>query len=50
MSKKTVPFIEINKPPVNLRETMNRAQKAFRNRWNTEKKPYTPTPKQEGKK
>lgn len=45
MPKKIVPFKDITKPAINWREEMSREQKAFRNKWKTEKKPYTPTPK-----
>lgn len=38
----------LKKPPkVGWQHIMSREQKAFRNRWNTESKPYTPTPKGE---
>ena len=39
-------FFVLKKPPkVGWQHIMSRDQKRYRNKWNTEKKPYTPTPK-----
>lgn len=43
-TQKEIKFL-VPKPPRNWKGVMSREVKRYRNKWNTEHKPYKPTPK-----